>query len=221
VLFIGNSQFHCVSDIPEIVEVMSRTATDKKVPLILAQEICIGGQGLEGFWKDGLPQKRIAAGGWDWVVIHDIVYSFGMAKFKEYAPKFNDEAKKAGAKILFVATGELESKKDKAKVMYDDAVDAARNLGGRVAGCGMSWTKAWAKDPKIDFWYTDRAHPSAKGYYINACVIFSALTDVNPLNMTIYSEGIDKTVITKAEGTLLQKAAWEQYQDDRNNEKKQ
>ena len=218
VLFIGNSQFRCVSDIPEIIEEMSRSATDKKVPLILAEEVVIGGVGLEGYWKDGLPRKRIAAGGWDWVVIHEIVYSYG-AKFKEYAPKFADEAKKAGAKIMFVATGEVETAKTKADVMYKDAAAMAKEAGGRVAGAGMAWQKAWAANPKLDFYFTDRAHPSAKGYYINACVIFAALTDCNPAGLAIYSEGIDKTPITGEEGALLQKAAWEQYSEDRANEK--
>ncbi len=33
VLFIGNSQFRCVSDIPEIIEEMTRATTDKNVPV--------------------------------------------------------------------------------------------------------------------------------------------------------------------------------------------
>ena len=102
--------------------------------------------------------------------------------------------------------------------MYADAAAMAKRFSGRVAGCGMSWTKAWAKDPKLDFWYTDRAHPSAKGYYINACVIFAALTDCRPIGMAVYAQGLDKTPITNKEALLLQKAAWDQYQEDRKRE---
>ena len=122
-------------------------------------------------------------------------------------------------KILFVATGETEQAKAGAGTMYADAVAMAKKAAGRVAGCGMSWTKAWAKEPKLDFWYTDRAHPSAKGYYINACVIFAALTDCSPVGMAVYSHGLDKTPITKDEAALLQRAAWDQCQEDRKNEK--
>ena len=89
----------------------------------------------------------------------------------------------------------------------------------RVAGAGMSWRKAWALDPRLDFWYTDRAHPSALGYYVNACVIYAALTDYNPGGLTPYCDNIEKRVITKDEAAILQKAAWQQYLDDRNSEK--
>ncbi|MGA2256086.1 MAG: hypothetical protein ABSG53_15675 [Thermoguttaceae bacterium] len=220
VLFIGNSQLRCVSDIPEIIEEITRASTDKNVPVILADEIVVGGVGSKGFWDDGLARKRIAAGGWDWVVVHEIVYSYGgAAMFAEYMPKFAEAAKKAGAKILFVATGEIEQAKASAGAMYVDAAEMAKKVGGRVAGCGISWAKAWAKDPKLDFWYTDRAHPSAKGYCINACVIFATLTDCSPVGMAVYSQGLDKTPITEDEALLLQKAAWDQYQEDRKNEK--
>lgn len=60
--------------------------------------------------------------------------------------------------------------------------------------------------------------PEHKGYYINACVIFAALTDCSPVGMVVYSAGVDKTPITKDEALLLQKAAWDQYQEDRKNE---
>lgn len=233
VLFIGNSQFNCIGDIPDIVEELSRSVTDKNAPLILASEVAIGGVGLEGYWKTALPQKRIAAGGWDWVVVNDIIYSFGTtntAKFQEFGRKFNDAAKKTGAKMLFVATGEQESKKTEAEKMYTDALALAKEVQGRAAGSGMAWNKAWAKDPKLDFWYSDRAHPNMRGCYINSCVIFSALCDISPVGLSPYAElstfpegkdmsaRTDKTAIS-GDIPLLQKAAWDQYQDDRKNEK--
>ncbi len=154
------------------------------------------------------------------MVVHEIVYSYGgAATLAEYMPKFAAAAKQAGAKTLLVATGETEQAKAGAGAMYADAAAMAKKVSGRVAGCGMSWTKAWAKDRKLDFWYTDRAHPSAKGYYINACVIFAALTDCRPIGMAVYAQGLDKTPITNDEALLLQKAAWDQYQEDRKNEK--
>ncbi len=111
VLFVGNSQFNCVSDIPEIVEEMSRSAKDRKVPLILAEETAIGGVGLEGYWNTGLPQKRIAAGGWDWVVTNDIVYSYGgnTAKFREYAKKFAEAFKAPVTLVKFTGRMDIET----------------------------------------------------------------------------------------------------------------
>jgi hypothetical protein len=213
VLFIGNSQVNCVCDIPEIIEDLSRSDKNPKVPLILADEVLVGGVGLEGYWKNGLGQKRIAAGGWDWVVLNEIVYSYGgnTAKFQEVARRFDAEAKKVGAKTLFFATGEVERAKSKEEVMYRDALAMARESKGRVAGAGMAWLRAWEKEPKRDFHHTDRAHPNAKGYYLNACVIYAALTGASPV-------GLDPFTLAKEDAEFLQKVAWEQAQEDRKRE---
>jgi hypothetical protein len=215
VLFIGNSQVNCVCDIPEIVEDLSRSVKDRNVPLILADEVLVGGVGLEGYWKNGLATHRIQAGGWDWVVINEIVYSYGgnTAKFQEYARRFDAEAKKVGARILFFSSGEIERAKSREEVMYRDALSMARECKGRVAGGGMAWQKAWEERPKLDFHHTDRAHPNSLGYYLNACVIFAALTDSSPV-------GLDPFTLSGEEAPFLQKKAWEQYGDDRKQEAK-
>jgi hypothetical protein len=215
VLFIGNSQINCIRDIPEIVEELSRSDKSRSIPLILAEEVAVGGVGLEGYWKEGLALKRIAAGGWDWIVINEIVYSFGAssARYQEYARKFAAEAKKAGARTLFFATAEVENAKARQEVMYRDAVAMARESGGRVAGGGMAWPKAWARRPMFDFYHTDRAHPNAQGYYLNACVIFSALTGGSP-------EGLHPAGLGEEEAGFLQKIAWEQSLEDRKEESK-
>lgn len=210
VLFIGNSQINCVRDIPEIVEELSRSAQAKGGPLILAEEVAVGGVGLEGYWNDGLGTKRIAGGGWDWIVLNEIVYSYGAttAKFQEFARRFVLEAKKVGARTLFFATGEVESAKSRQETMYRDSLAMARECEGRVAGAGMAWQKVWMKQPGFDFYFTDRAHPNAQGYYLNACVIYSALTNASPV-------GLDSAGLTPDEAGFLQKFAWEQAQEDR------
>ena len=94
-----------------------------------------------------------------------------------------------------------------------DRVTAASECGGRVAGGGMAWLKAWQLRPELDFHCSDRAHPSELGYYLNACVIFAAFSDKSPLGLDPYS-------LNKSDAEFLQKIAWEQYQDDRRKEKK-
>lgn len=215
VLFIGNSQVNCVRDIPDMVEAISRAADNQEAPIIVSDEVVVGGVGLEGYWKDGLAQKRIAAGGWDYVVLNEIVYSFGMTnkeKFSDYAGKFDAEIKKVGAKTLFFATADVEKKREQHLAMYQDALGFARAHKDRVAGAGMAWLKAWEKDPTLDFHYTDRAHPNALGCYLNACVLYAALTDSNPRGPDTCDDA------TAEQAALLQQIAWQQYQEDRRNE---
>ena len=218
VLFVGNSQVNCVRDVPEMVEEISRSSNNKKLPIILTDEVVVGGTGLEGYWKNGLAQKKIVSGGWDYVVINDIVYSFGItstAKFNEYAGKFDEIIKKSGGKTMIFSTGDVDKKRDQQVQMYQDALAFAKNNKCRVAGAGMAWLKAWAKDPTLDFHYTDRAHPNAIGCYFNACVIYAALTDSNPAEQEIsHCNAVDKE-----QAEMLQTIAWEQYLEDRKNEK--
>ncbi len=213
VLFIGNSQINCVCDIPEIVEDLSHSPSAQTAP-IETDEIVVGGANIESLWHNALVQKKVGQGGWDWIVCHEIVYSFGgnTARFQEYSRKFDTEAKRVGAKMLFYASGEVETAKARQESMYADALAMARRCKGRVGGGGMAWFKAWATRPNFDFYHTDRAHPNAKGYYLNACVIFSALTDRSPI-------GLDPFKLSKDDAEFLQKVAWEQYLQDRANEK--
>jgi hypothetical protein len=123
--------------------------------------------------------------------------------------------------MLFYATGDVEKARDRAPDMYTDALAMAKQYNGRVAGGGMAWTKAWAEQPKFDPWFTDRAHPGGRGCYLNACVIYAALTDSSPVGLAIYSNGKTGPAneVTKEEGEFLQKMAWAQYQEDRQKEK--
>ncbi len=218
VLFVGNSQVNCVRDIPDMVEEISRSSNNNKLPVIITDEVVVGGTGLEGYWKNGLAQKKISAGGWDYVVINDIVYSFGITsttKFNEYAGKFNELIKKSGAKTVIFSTGDVDKKRDQHNKMYQDALAFARNNNCRVAGAGMAWLKAWEKKADIDFHYTDRAHPNALGCYFNACVLYATLTDSNPAVQQISTcDAADND-----QADILQNIAWEQYQEDRKNEK--
>ena len=217
VLFVGNSQVNCIRDIPDMIEEISRTIPNKKAPIVVCDEVEVGGVGLDGYWKDGLGQKRIAAGGWDYVVINEIVYSFGATtpKFMEYAAKFDALIKKAGARTLIFATADVEKKRDQFMPMYRDGVAFASANHDRVAGTGMAWLKAWQKDPTLDFYYTDRAHPNAVGCYFNACTLYATLTDTSPVDPKVSL----CDAVTPEQAALLQGIAWQQYQEDRKNEK--
>ena len=79
----------------------------------------------------------------------------------------------------------------------------------------MAWLKAWEKEPTLDLHFTDRAHPNALGCYLNACVLYTTLTGVNPANQAISS----CAAATSKEAALVREIAWAQYQEDRREEK--
>ncbi len=218
VLFVGNSQVNCVRDIPDMLEEISRSSSDPRVPLLLTDEVVIGGVGLEGLWKQGIAHARIAAGRWDYVVLNEIVYSFGMtnaAKFADYAGRFDAEIHKTGAKMVFFVTADVDKQREQHAQMYADALAYAQTAHATVAGCGMAWLKAWEKEPTLDFHFTDRAHPNPLGYYFNALVLYATLTGSNPATQHLAT----CDAATPEQAAMLQALSWQQYGEDRVNEK--
>jgi len=212
VLFLGNSQVRWACDVPEIVARLSRSAPDG-VARIETDAVTVGGASLEALWRDGRPAAKLAAGGWDWVVCNELIYSYGgnSAAFREYARRFSEAAGKAGARILFFATGETAAARLASGPMHQDSLAMARACGGRVAGCGAAWLKAWEQRPALDLHHADRAHPNLLGYYLNACVLYAALTDCPPA-------GLDACGLPAEDAAFLQDIAWRQSVEDRRNE---
>ncbi|HYF47823.1 MAG TPA: hypothetical protein VEJ63_00340 [Planctomycetota bacterium] len=211
-LLLGNSQIICNCNLPQMVRRLSASSSDSRAKLDV-HEVVIGGASIEKLWDDGRPRAAVEGGKWNWVLCHEIVYAYGGngARLREYGLKFNEAAKDSGARVIFYASGDIEGKKDNHEPMYRDALALARECNGRVAGGGMAWLKAWPMRPELDFHCADRAHASELGYYLNACVIFSALTDCSPV-------GLDACDLKKDDAQFLQQIAWEQYQEDRRNE---
>jgi len=169
-LLLGNSQIICNGNVPQIIRKLSASAAADQAHIDL-HEVTIGGASIEKLWTDGRPLAAIQSGQWDWVLCHEIVYSYGGngERLREFGRKFHPEALKSGARMLFYASGDVEGCKHTHEAMYDDAACLASECGGRVAGGGMAWLKAWRQQPELDFHCSDRAHPSEKGYYLNAC----------------------------------------------------
>jgi len=212
VLFVGNSQVNCVTDIAEIVEDLSHSAP-ASVPRIQADEMVIGGVGLEGLWKDGLARRKIETGRYDVVVLQEMigVAEGRKASFLKHARLFGEAIRQNKARTLLFVTAQVEGKKAAHEVMYKANLEMAHELGCRIAGGGMAWLKAWQEDPKLDLHHTDRAHPNVKGYYLNACVIYAALTDASPV-------GLDPFSLAKDDAAFLQGIARQQAKDDRTQE---
>ena len=241
VLFIGNSQVSCVADIPEIVEDLSHSSP-ADAPRVQSDAVVIGGVPLEKLWDDGQAVTKIRAGRWDWVVVQEMIGWPETRKdvmFK-YVRLFRGEIEKAGGKMLLFAVPQVEGKRDAHRIIYAANLEIAREFipaaekpgtvagltakvmgkpadvqpaSVRAAGCGAAWLKAWAARPNLNLHHTDRAHPNLLGYYLNACVIYAAITDRNPA-------GLDACGLPADDAKSAQKIAWEQYSEDRREEQK-
>ncbi|HYE06721.1 MAG TPA: hypothetical protein VEL07_14485 [Planctomycetota bacterium] len=207
-LLLGNSQIICNESIPALLR---RLAASLAPPAELEVEaVAIGGATIETLWNDGRPLAAVRRGGWDRVLFHEIVASYGGTgeRLREFGLRFAHEAAAVGARVVVYASGDVEHQRATHTGMYADALSLARACGGRVAGGGMAWLRAWRERPDLDFHHVDRAHASLRGYYLNAGVILAALTDRSPI-------GGEAGGLPADDAAFLQRIAAGQSADDR------
>jgi hypothetical protein len=75
-LLLGNSQIICNCNVPELLRRISASSPDPRAR-IEVDSVTIGGATIEKLWADGRSAATIQKGGWDWVLCHEIVYSYG------------------------------------------------------------------------------------------------------------------------------------------------
>jgi hypothetical protein len=207
-LLLGNSQIVSYGSLPAIIARLSASAPP--AARVAVEHVAIGGASIETLWNDGRPLAAIRAGGWDRVLFHEIVYSYGGNgdRLREYGGRFAAEARLAGAQPVVYASGDVAGSATTHAAMHADAAGLARTCAGRVAGGGAAWLLAWAERPELDFHCPDRAHAGELGYYLNACVVYAALTGASPV-------GLDPGAVDAGDADFLQRIAWRQSGEDR------
>ena len=226
-LFIGNSQMQCY-DLPQMIQIMSESAP-AGVPRIAVGRALLGGKGLKGFWEaEGprSPRAMIAADKWDYVVIQEI-YCPKEAEFQNYAARFDEEIKKAGSKTILFATASVTEHYSRScrypesfKTLNEMQVAFGKQRRIPVAAAGYAWMKYLGPNPSetqlLDLYHKDKGHPGAKGTYLYACLLYAVITGKSPDGLTSEFPSIRGGIsIAKDEAARMQKAAWEQYQENR------
>ena len=189
----------------------------------------VGGATLKRHWENsakGSARELLSAEKWDYVVIQEL-YNATREPFEEYAIKFDEEIKKVGAKTVLFATANVTEHYGAAKFKYPDSfhalnqmqVDLGTTRGIPVAAAGYAWMKYLGANPteeqRLGLYDKDKGHPGAKGTYIYACLLYAMLTGKTPEGLISEFPNIKGgIVIPKDEAIKMQKAAWEQYQEN-------
>ncbi len=227
VLFIGNSQMQCY-DLPQMIKIMSESAPAAS-PRIAIGRALIGGKGLKGFWEageaQGSPRGMIREEKWDYVVIQEI-FNAKEQEFQDYATRFDNEITDAGSTTILFATANV-TQYYSAGYRYPEAFQKLNDmqiLFGRekklpVAAAGYAWMKYLGPNPSekqlLDLYHQDKGHPGAKGTYIYACLLYAVITGKTPVGLTSEFKSIRGGIaMTKEEAANMQKAAWEQRQEN-------
>jgi hypothetical protein len=225
VLFIGNSQMQC-GDLPAMIKAMSESAP-ADAPRIEPGYALTGGKSLKGQWDLGegpdSPRGKIAAGTWDQVVIQEI-FCAAASEFEEYAAKFDEAVRRAGARPVLFATANVTQHYNPAfrypdgfRTLNDMQIEFGRKRGIVVAAAGYAWMRYLGPNPTeeevLALYHRDKGHPGMKGSVIYANLLYAVITGRDP-RLLPAPEGDadcgDGRTLTRAEVVRMRAAAWEQ-----------
>jgi hypothetical protein len=222
VLWVGNSFFFYNNGIHRFVSGLANAnSKENRLRNVL---VTIGGSGID--WHDlDAYLKPGAKMGWysfegnneivfnkpgqqfDTVVIMDCsqcpIHPQLSGIFHEYAKKDAEIARKYGVRPVFFMSWAYKDAPEMTAKLSDAYTGEANADDALVIPAGLAFARAIAKRPDLEFYQSDKRHPTLIGTYLAACTSYAALTGKSPVGNT-YTGGVDPQL-----AAFLQTVAWE------------
>ena len=234
ILFVGNSYVY-VNNLPSILENIANYSDSSS---LIADMVVIPGGTLQMHWTSGQALTKIKNQSWDYVILQEqstLGYRLINGKidinhpeyFYKYVQLFDTEIKKNNSKTVLLLTWARKYAPEHQKKLNYAYMNIAKKLNAKVLPVGIAWQKVRNKYKDIELYYDDGSHPSPKGSYLAACVIYSELFHESPLGLInhvqVYPTTGKGVIITDTTKTLinlssneaenLQKIAWETHKE--------
>jgi len=200
ILFIGNSfTFH--HNIPDLVEQIAYYKF-KKVQI---DEYVPGSTAFRDHYKSKECLNMIRNNKYDVVVLQSSSFEpvSNPEQLITYGKKLQEEIKKSGARTVFFMTWEYrgmaewitETKDEKLIKMAEKEIPAmyskvrdvyinlAKETSSEIAPVGMAWNMIRKEIPDLMLYESDNSHPSEKGSFLSAIVLYSVIFQDEPKNM--------------------------------------
>jgi hypothetical protein len=207
VLFVGNSLTYS-NGMPDMV---ARLAQNDGPGMSLAS-LDLRGKSLADHVADGDVAKMLEEKTWDFVVLQENSNVSETAKMLEPAKKLDEMVRAHGAKtVLFLpwahsgSDAERQHMLSRMVAMYQDVGKA---IGARVAPAGPAFEAVHTKKPEYDLVGSDGVHPTFRGSYVAACVLYATLYAKTPVG----HDGPLASGLATSEVTFLQSTAWDVVQ---------
>ncbi|MFH1825299.1 MAG: DUF4886 domain-containing protein [Candidatus Firestonebacteria bacterium] len=200
ILFIGNSlTFH--HNIPDLVGQIAyykfkKAQIDEYVP---------GNTNFRAHFESKECLDIIKNNKYDVVVLQSASFEpiSGPEGLKKYGIKLQEKIKKSGARTVFFMTWEYHGMADWIKetkdaeliklaekeipTMYskvrDVYIDLTKETGSEIAPVGMAWNMIMKSMPDLMLYESDNSHPSEKGSFLSAIVLYSVIFEEEPKNI--------------------------------------
>jgi len=172
IFFLGNSLTY-TNDLPSIVERIARSYNIR----IETRSICLPNYGLEDHINDGRFQKLLAEKRFDYVIFQQGPSSqaYGRESLIEYGGRVSKLARDSGAEpAYFMVWTSLGYYGTFDKVILNH-VNAAQINEAKVLPVGKFWKMHYDTTHDNELYSFDSFHPSPKGSFLAAAVIFHGL----------------------------------------------
>ena len=182
VLFIGNS-LTSVNDVPGLV----RRIGDADGQPVRTWSVTTNDFGLPEHWNDGRAAREITRRHPAFVVLQQGPSSLPESRvvLRDYAARFARIAADAGAKpAVYMVWPSLQRSRDFDRVIESYTL-AAQDIDARLLPVGAAWREAWRRDPKLALYGADGFHPSERGSWLAALVIYCGLTGRTPEDVSL------------------------------------
>ena len=173
VLLIGNSLTYSNS-LPKLLEGLLVTAGVEPVHV---EAVAFANYGLQDHWSSGPARKKLARGGWDFVILQQGPSATeGRPSLLEYSRWFSREIATAGARPALYMVWPSKDRSFDFEGVADSYRTAARLNDAVLLPVGDAWRHAWRFDPDLQLYDRDGFHPSKLGSTLAALVMFEGLT---------------------------------------------
>lgn len=199
VLFIGNSHTF-FNDLPEMFAELAR-AGGYEVDVDMSAQ---GGWSLADHAASTITLNKIEQG-WDYVILQErtslIVDNPNEHSYPAIRLLYDKISEKDAALILFMTWGPRDGLPYAGYKNFDEVqaqicsgyIDIANELDVMVAPVGIAWQNGIEKDPQLNLWNPDGAHPSREGSYLSACVFYAIIFQKSPEGL-IYRANLSEEI---------------------------
>jgi hypothetical protein len=164
-------------------------------PHVIVEAVAHGGYSLRNHLRTGTALQRIRAGRYTHVVLqgHSLSALDHPSELAADAERFKQAIDAAASRTVFYATWArspevslyrthrtVHSFADMSARVSSAYFEIASHLGAALAPVGSAFERSLVEHPKLTLWGADGSHPSLAGSYMAACVLYGAITGVDP-----------------------------------------
>jgi len=232
VLFIGGS-FIYTNNLPDIYGKMAQAGG---AGMTETGMVALPGWSLKDHWQKGDAHRVMRQKDWNFVVLQDQSLIGGGAgpeggpggsaleSFRPFARNWAQVVQDVRGTPVFFLTWSRRDTPDEQALLNSAYFDVAKEVGAKVAGVGLAWSRVQKEHPEIELYAADGINPSPAGSYLAACAIYATMFNRNPEGIPaklggrpvdpatgkVVSEKLEFLVdLPPEQAKVLQQAAWE------------